>query len=846
MIDKLRKIFDQSIAGILITAGTIVVVAFLHWLGVFDTMELKLYDYRFHTVRGPLTGWAARDSSYIKMGTDVVLVEVDDEAWRLMPEQWPYPRGTIWANVVRNLSQAGAKVIAFDIQFDAPEAKSDYIEDFIQHQQALGFEVEMPPHGDDMFGEAITEAMAHGTEIVINVKMVTEPSRYPPQYISMPVEALMRSNPETGLINDFLDEDGFARRYSLAGYMNHEPNRAYLTLGLKCVKAFTGIADTVLPVHDFKKNIWQYGPFAIKVLSRSNTFLTNYYGPASGYKLSNRNVPKWGTFSHYSLAYIIDTEEITLRDPMEDIDWMDQFLPGKTPEWIEAIEDPVERQEMMEVMGIGDDFDLTQSPFYGKIVLIGVSVETIHDVKSTPFYNYLGVPQLMPGVETHADAIQTILHGNYLNVLGDRLVDLLGFGYPMGHIWLLAVICLITFITIAFVNPVIAGILILIEAVTYFGLACGFFVNDLWWFVKMVFTMILPDSFIQNHLELFTTALPGIGESLIIPIVMPIAGIALTYTSNVIYKFLNEQKDKKFLKNTFGTYISPELIDQMYENKREPKLGGDAGYHTAFFSDIQSFSSFSEVLEPTKMVSLMNEYLTEMTTVLLNRQGTLDKYIGDSIVAFYGSPMPVEDHEYQACMTALEMEKELIVLRAKWKSEEGWPEIVHNMQHRIGLGSGKIVTGNMGSTMRMNYTMMGDTVNIASRLESSAKQYGVYIQVLDTTYAAVKDKFEWRFLDYVRVKGKNVPVKVYELLSEKDKLDRNLAAAVAAFHEAQALYLDQDWNKAIKAFKAAEALEIMFPGRNTNPSTIYIPRCEQMKKNPPGKDWDGTWTLTAK
>ncbi|MCK5330513.1 MAG: CHASE2 domain-containing protein, partial [Candidatus Marinimicrobia bacterium] len=110
MIDKIKKIFDQSIAGILITAGTIVVVAFLHWLGAFDTMELKLYDYRFHTVRGPLTGWAARDSSYIKLGTDVVLVEVDDEAWRLMPEQWPYPRGTIWANVVRNLSQAGAKV----------------------------------------------------------------------------------------------------------------------------------------------------------------------------------------------------------------------------------------------------------------------------------------------------------------------------------------------------------------------------------------------------------------------------------------------------------------------------------------------------------------------------------------------------------------------------------------------------------------------------------------------------------------------------------------------------------------------------------------------------------------
>jgi len=846
MIDKLKKIFEQSLAGILITIGTIIVVAFLHWLGAFDALELKLYDYRFHSVRGPLTGWAARDSSFIKLGTDIVLVDVDDEAWRLMPEQWPYPRGTIWANVVRNLSQAGARVIAFDVQFDAPEAKSEYFKGYAADLRKQGFEVPVPEHGDELFGAAIAEAIANGTKIVINAKMATEPSRFPPQYISMPVEALLRGNPETGLINDFLDEDGFARRYSLAGYLDHEPNRAYLTLGLKCVKVFEGIADSVVPVHDFKNHLWRYGPKTINVLSRSNTFLTNYYGPASGYKLRESKIPKWGTFPHYSLAYIIDTEEITLRDPMEDIDWMDQFLPGKTPQWITAIEDSAERQEMMEVMGLGGDFDITQSPFYDKIVLIGVSVETVHDVKSTPFYNYLGIPQLMPGVETHANAIQTMLHNNYISVLGNRLVDVLGFGFPASHFWLITLICFLTFITIAFVNPVIAGILVLIEAILYFSIACGFFVADQFWLVKMMFSKLLPTSFVQNNPDWFSIGLPGIGESMMLPIALPIAAFALTYTSNVIYKFLNEQKDKKFLKNTFGTYISPELIDQMYEDKKEPKLGGDVGYHTAFFSDIQSFSSFSEVLEPKKMVSLMNEYLTEMTTVLLNRQGTLDKYIGDSIVAFYGSPMPVENHEYQACMTALEMEQELAVLRAKWDSEEGWPEIVHNMQHRIGLGSGNIVTGNMGSTMRMNYTMMGDTVNIASRLESSAKQYGVYIQVMDATQKAVADQFEWRFLDYVRVKGKSVPVKVYELLAEKGKIDPALAATVEAFHAAQRLYLDQDWKKAIKAFREAEAMEDMFPGRNTNPSAIYIPRCEHMKNNPPGKDWDGTWTLTSK
>ncbi|MFH1852866.1 MAG: adenylate/guanylate cyclase domain-containing protein [Candidatus Neomarinimicrobiota bacterium] len=846
MLEKIYKLFKQNLPGILITIGSILLVSFLHWLGVFDTFELKLYDYRFNTVRGPLTGWTARDSSYIKMGTDVVLVEVDDEAWRLMPEAWPYPRGTVWARVINNLSQAGAKVITFDIQFDVPETKSEFLYDFAREVQSEELMAFLPRHGDEVLAEAITEAQAYGTEIVINVKMVTEPSRQPSQYIAMPVAELMKSNPETGLINDYLDEDGFSRRYSIAGYLDHEPEKAYLTLGMKSVKAFSGISDTLVPQHNVENNTWSYGPYEIKVLKRSNTFLVNYYGPASGYKLREGNFPKWGTFPQYSLAYIIDTEDITLRDPMEDIDWMDQFLPGKIPDWISEMEDPAERQEMLEVMGIGDEFDITNSPFYNKIVLIGISVEIIHDVKSTPFYNYLGVPQLMPGVETHANAIQTILHGNYLQVLGDRLVDVISVGFPASHGWLLALICTIAFLLLAFVNPVIAGGLVLIEAMIYFGIACGLFVNDGWWFLKTLVAKILPSSFVANNSDWLSSPLPGIGESLVIPIAMPIAGILLTYTSNVIYKFLNEQKDKKFLKSTFGTYISPELIEQMYANKKEPALGGEVGYHTAFFSDIQSFSSFSEVLTPERMVALMNEYLTEMTTVLLDRQGTLDKYIGDSIVAFYGSPMPVENHEYQACMTALDMGVKLVELRKKWKSEEGWPEIVHNMQHRIGLGSGEIVTGNMGSTMRMNYTMMGDTVNIASRLESSAKQYGVYIQVMETTYNAVKDQFEWRFLDYVRVKGKKVPVKVYELLAEKGKMDAKNSQAVAAFHAAQELYFNQDWDKAIKAFREAEALEDMFPGRNTNPSAIYIPRCEYLKQNPPAKDWDGVWTLTAK
>ena len=330
-------------------------------------------------------------------------------------------------------------------------------------------------------------------------------------------------------------------------------------------------------------------------------------------------------------------------------------------------------------------------------------------------------------------------------------------------------------------------------------------------------------------------------------VVRPILSIVGTFGGIFLFNYFGAEKDKRFLKNTFSTYISPELIDQMYEAKEQPSLGGEEGYHTAFFTDIQSFSGFSEKLSAPDLVELLNDYLTEMTDILLNNKGTLDKYIGDAIVAFYGAPAPVDDHEDWSCLTAVKMQERLAELRTKWQEEgDRWPEIVHNMQNRIGINTGKLVTGNMGSTMRMNYTMMGDTVNLAARLEASAKQYGIYIQVANETYSACKDKFVWRDLDYVIVMGKTEPAQVFELISEKDKMPKGYDKLLPAYNEALQLYRNQDWAKAIDAFKASNELEDMFPGRKTNPSQIYIPRCEHYKDNPPGDDWDGAWALTKK
>ena len=344
---KLKKILQGNWVAWVISFSAIFLISIFQWIGIFDTLELKIYDYRFNTVRGPLTGWTAIDSSYIDKGTDVVLVEVDDEAWRLVPEEWPYPRGSIWARVIRNLYKAGAKVIVFDIQFDSPESRSEIYKDLIESTTTeyiinqvpfLSDSIEadnivkslpmlIPRHGDDMLGEAVSEAQMFGTTVIMPAKMVTEPTSVPPQYIAYPVKQVMDANPELGLINDQMDLDGFSRRYSLFDIMAHEPNKYYLTLGVKAFKAFYGISDTSKPYFDSDNLTWQYGGYNIKAYGQGNSFLVNYYGPPSGYKIRDqRNLPPWATFPKYSLAYIIDTDDVTLRDPMEDLDWMSCLL----------------------------------------------------------------------------------------------------------------------------------------------------------------------------------------------------------------------------------------------------------------------------------------------------------------------------------------------------------------------------------------------------------------------------------------------------------------------------------------------------------------------------------------
>jgi adenylate cyclase len=241
-------------------------------------------------------------------------------------------------------------------------------------------------------------------------------------------------------------------------------------------------------------------------------------------------------------------------------------------------------------------------------------------------------------------------------------------------------------------------------------------------------------------------------------------------------------------------------------------------------------------MTPEGLVKFLNEYLTAMTDVVFKHDGLLDKYIGDAVMAVWGAPLDQPDHARRACLTALDMLDELHRLQKKW-SAEGLPAL----NIGIGVNAGPMVVGNMGSNRRFNYTVMGDSVNTGSRLEGLNKTYGTNILVSEMTLEKVKEEFLGRELDLVRVKGKDQPVKIYELLSLVKTASADQQALAGDFHDALAEYRKRNWAQAREAF---QSLLARFP--HDGPAKLYLERCETLSKNPPPADWDGVYTMTTK
>ncbi len=342
---------------------------------------------------------------------------------------------------------------------------------------------------------------------------------------------------------------------------------------------------------------------------------------------------------------------------------------------------------------------------------------------------------------------------------------------------------------------------------------------------------------------------------LVLPIVTPV-GSALSMTFLAIgWQVVQEQKAKGRIKGMFGTYLAPTVVESMINSGKDPELGGHDAEITPYFSDIQNFSSFSEVLSSSKLGELLNEYLTACTDIIQAEGGTLDKYIGDAVVAMFGAPVDLPNHAYKACLTTQLVHARLDALRAKW-AEEGskWPELVHRMRTRIGLNTGMCMIGNMGSRTRFNYTMMGDNVNLAARMESGAKAWGAFTMVTESTRLACEqhggDRIVFRALGRITVQGRSQPVPIHEVVGLKENVTDKTRECLALFEQAMARYYARDWVGAAALFARAEALEPLAPGRSpgvkANPSLIYQGIVAEMEDHPPPPDWDGVYHMTSK
>jgi adenylate cyclase len=854
------KIVENYFSLILIGIISFFIIFISHYFGLFSSIENKMYDFRFK-VRGPLIGWDSNSSKskypenyndvnnnniydigesftdignqtknnneqfedlnqnniwdngepFIDLGNNlrdsgqnIVIVEIDDEAYRLIPEGYPYTRGKIWSEIIYNLTKANAKTIVFDIMFDSPDHTTQIINSALQNDCSNCI-YEDP---DILFSNSIQYAEENGTSIVLASKLAYDAKRVPPYYYVGPYHELLKGNPSIGLVDQEADlSDNIIRRYPIFYKINND-SKLYLSLAVQTLLSYKNINDYKIR-QDVKNSKFYFNDFNISTYGEEASFLINYYGPPSN---------SYQTFDTFSLSNIIDTYDYNLSILEEDDDWMDKYI----------------NKNNILYPFFGD----AKNPFKDKIVIIGSSLAEDNDFISTPYFNYKNSENPMPGVEVHANAIQQLLHSDFIHVPTSTLSY--SSSSSLYHIIIIIFFVLLTMF-ISNINSLILSILLnLCSIISWFSISIGFFIGDQLWIVKYLI------NFFSNIALQINAPVPN--HAILLPVSLPIISVFITFGINLSYKLFKEQKNRSFLKDTFGKYVSPKLIDDMYKNMKVPELGGESGVRTAFFSDLQAFSTISEQLTSKELVDLLNEFLSSQTEIIINHRGTLDKYEGDAILSFFGAPMFFEDHAKAALDTGIYCQKNLDELNEKWKSEgDKWPGIVSSMKMRIGINSGDMVTGNMGSKHHMNYTMMGDVVNIAARLESAAKQYGIlFFTTEETLLSADANRYCWRYIDRVQFVGKSVWHQTVEIIDFKNQASKNNLKLVELFNEGLENFYDQNWDDAIEIFDKSKEFELNDSDNDINPSKIFIERAYEFKRFPPRSGWRGAFIMERK
>ncbi len=421
-----------------------------------------------------------------------------------------------------------------------------------------------------------------------------------------------------------------------------------------------------------------------------------------------------------------------------------------------------------------------------KIVLLGTTAAGLMDLRATPMQN------VYPGVEVHANMVAGILDGNIKQ----------NPAYTQGieFILLLLVGSLLAF-SLPNLSPSSATML-----------------------TALCLSLLLGSNWLAWQ-----------AGNLALPLAALLVTISALYFFNMAYGFFFESRLKRQLGRLFGLYIPPELVDEMAQNPNSYSLASQSRHMTVLFTDVRDFTSIAEGMAPEQLSLLMNRFLTPMTQAIHQHRGTIDKYMGDAIMAFWGAPVADNQHATHAVQAALAMTDALADLQDDFAAQ-GWPAI----RIGIGLNSGDMVVGNMGSTFRMAYTVLGDAVNLGSRLEGLTKYYGVSIIVSEDTKQCAPD-FVYRELDRVRVKGREKPLAIYEVIGANAEVGELMLADLQQYQTALAAYRNQDWLQAEALFtrlSQAQPLCRLY--------AIYLERIARFKGNPPAADWDGVANFREK
>lgn len=421
-----------------------------------------------------------------------------------------------------------------------------------------------------------------------------------------------------------------------------------------------------------------------------------------------------------------------------------------------------------------------------KVVLIGSSLPGLFDLRTTP------LQAAYPGVEINANILYQIMNERFIYQMSD-----------------------LTRFILIILSGLLAGLILIFPRP----------LGSIFITAGLIFFIILTGLYIMESFSYW------------VPVVSPIFTVIVAFASTYVYRYLFEERDKRRIRKVFSHYVSTSVVDVLLKHPEKVKLGGEKKVCTALFSDVAGFTSISEQLAPEELVTLLNEYLTEMTNIIFANQGMLDKYEGDAIMAVFGAPVEMENHAALACHSALQMQKRLNELRVQWKKFNK-PQLYA----RIGINTGEMVVGNMGSSNRFDYTVMGDSVNLASRLEGANKLYDTGILIGEQTQELIKERFITRPLDMLRVKGKKKPVKVYELIVTKEEtLDSAYQEMLIQYKKGFENYLLRNWEWAINHFR--QALQIK---SDDGPSRLYLLRCQEFMSEPPGEEWDGVFVMKTK